>query len=283
MTGEMLIELEQVLLKEKPDWVIIFGDTNSTLAAAIAASKLQIKIAHIEAGLRSFNMSMPEELNRILTDRISSILFCPTDQAVENLNREGFSFFDCSVHKVGDIMKDGALYYSKLAKPPANFNTTSSFNLVTVHRAENTDDEFKIKSIFCALNKIGKTTRLVLPLHPRTKQSIEKLNIEVNHIELIEPLGYLEMLWMIANCTKILTDSGGLQKEAFFFSKPCITLREETEWIELVENNFNVLTGSDQLKIIQAFDQHEFNTDFEMNLYGGDHIANTIVSILKKY
>jgi UDP-GlcNAc3NAcA epimerase len=283
MTGKMLIEIETILLKETPDWVVVFGDTNSTLAGALAASKLKIKVAHIEAGLRSYNMSMPEEINRILTDRISSLLFCPTKEAIRNLDQEGFETFDCNIHNVGDIMKEGALYYTNLAKPPLNFNTSSPFNLATVHRAENTDDELKIKSIFNALNLIGAQSRLILPLHPRTKKVIEALDIDTTNIELIAPLGYLEMIWMISNSTKILTDSGGLQKEAFFFSKPCITLREETEWTELIDNNFNTLVGSSKTKIIDAFENHVFNSNYQMNLYGDNQISKSIISLMKEY
>ena len=163
MTGTMLIKIGEILNKENPDWVVVFGDTNSTLAGALAASKLNVKVAHIEAGLRSYNMLMPEEVNRILTDRISSLLFCPTEQAIRNLNKEGFDSFNCGIHKVGDIMKEGAMYFSKLSKSPLHFDETIPFNLVTVHRAENTDDTLKIKSIFSALNKIGENSRMILP------------------------------------------------------------------------------------------------------------------------
>ena len=283
MTGKMLIKIGEILNKENPDWVVVFGDTNSTLAGALAASKLNVKVAHIEAGLRSYNMLMPEEVNRILTDRISSLLFCPTEQAIRNLNKEGFDSFNCGIHKVGDIMKEGAMYFSKLSKPPLHFDETIPFNLVTVHRAENTDDKLKIKSIFSALNKIGENSRMILPLHPRTMKVIESFNIDTSNIELIEPLGYLEMTWMISNCKKILTDSGGLQKEAFFFSKPSIILREETEWTELVNNNFNVLVGSNKIKIIDAFESHVFNSNYEMDLYGGSQISKKIISIMKEY
>ena len=283
MTGKMLVEIEETLIKENPDWVVVFGDTNSTLAGALAASKLNIKIAHIEAGLRSYNMSMPEEVNRILTDRISSLLFCPTKKAIRNLEYEGFNSFDCSIYNVGDIMKEGAMYYSKLSKPPLYFDHTQPFNLVTVHRAENTDDELKIKSILRAINKIGENSRMILPLHPRTKKVIKSLGMDMSNIELIAPLGYLEMLWMIANCEKVLTDSGGLQKEAFFFSKPCITLREETEWTELVEHNFNILVGSNERIILSAFNDHIFNKDYNIDLYGNDQISKNIISIIKEY
>ncbi|MDB4609037.1 UDP-N-acetylglucosamine 2-epimerase (non-hydrolyzing) [Flavobacteriaceae bacterium] len=283
MTGKMLIKIGEILNKENPDWVVVYGDTNSTLAGALAASKLNIKVAHIEAGLRSFNMSMPEEINRILTDRISSLLFCPTATAVQNLKVEGFDSFDCNIHNVGDIMREGALYYSKISKPPLNFKKAKPFNLVTIHRAENTDDPLKIKSIFSALNELGKNSRLILPLHPRTQKVIKNLKIDTSYIELISPLGYLEMIWMISNSKKILTDSGGLQKEAFFFSKPCITLREETEWVELVDNNFNILVGSDKTKITEAFYSHVFNPDFNLDLYGVGSASKKIVSIMKQY
>ena len=283
MTGEILIKLEEILLREDPDWVVVFGDTNSTLSGSLAAAKLDIKIAHIEAGLRSFNNQMPEEINRILTDRISTLLFCPTPAAEKNLKNEGFLNFKCKIVNVGDIMKEGAKYFISLATPPQNFNLHEPFKLVTVHRSENTDDPDKLLSIFMALNEFGKTSRLVMPLHPRTKKKLAELDIIIENIEIIEPIGYLQMIWMISNCDFVITDSGGLQKEAYFFAKPCFTLREETEWIELIENNFNVLVGSNYNKITEALTSHEFNLDFSIQLYGGDNIASLIISELKNY
>ncbi|GAB1465728.1 UDP-N-acetylglucosamine 2-epimerase (non-hydrolyzing) [Aliarcobacter cryaerophilus] len=249
MTGQMIEKIEEVALKEKPDWIMVYGDTNSTLAGAIVASKLHIKLAHVEAGLRSFNMKMPEEVNRILTDRVSNILFCPTDTAIQNLKNEGYENFDCKIVKSGDVMQDGAMFYKNLAVKP-NIEIKNSFILCTIHRAENTDDETRLRSIFEALNEIAKETQVILPLHPRTKKILENLKLDISNLTIIEPVGYLEMVWLIDNCDFVMTDSGGLQKEAYFFEKQCITLRDETEWVELVECGANTLVGADKEKII---------------------------------
>lgn len=279
MTGQMLEKIEEVLLKEKPEWVLVYGDTNSTLAGALAASKLHIKVAHIEAGLRSFNMKMPEEINRILTDRVSNVLFCPTDTAVQNLKNEGYDNFDCKIVKSGDVMQDGALFYKDLAVKP-NVTLSNEYILCTIHRAENTDDIDRLTNIIDALNEINLEMQVVLPLHPRTKAILEKNAIKVNFI-IIEPVGYLEMVYLINNSSMIMTDSGGLQKEAFFFEKPCITLRDETEWVELIENNFNVLAGANKNVILDLYKNHKFNHTFDMNLYGGGRASNTIISALR--
>ncbi len=279
MTGQMLEKIEEVLLKEKPDWVLVYGDTNSTLAGALAASKLHVKIAHIEAGLRSFNMKMPEEVNRILTDRISNILFCPTDTAVQNLKNEGFDSFDCKIVNSGDVMQDGAIFYKKLAVKP-NCKIEENYILATVHRAENTDDETRVKNIFKALNKVVKEKQVILPLHPRTKKIIENLKLNIENLTIIEPVGYLEMVWLIDNCDLVMTDSGGLQKEAFFFEKPCITLRDETEWVELVKNRFNVLVGADKEKILDIYKKFKFSNSFNQDLYGNGMASNYIVKKL---
>jgi len=261
MTGQMIEKIEEVVLKENPDWVMVYGDTNSTLAGAIVASKLHIKLAHIEAGLRSFNMKMPEEVNRILTDRVSNILFCPTDTAVENLKNEGFDTFDIKVVKSGDVMQDGAIFYKSLARQP-KVEFSNDFILCTIHRAENTDSEDRLREIFEALSEIAKEKQVILPIHPRTKKIIEDLEIDVNSLTIIEPVGYLEMVWMIDNCSLVMTDSGGLQKEAFFFEKPCITLRDETEWVELVEHGFNILVGADKNRIERAYREYHFQYIF---------------------
>ncbi len=281
MTGQMIEKIEEVLLHENPDWVMVYGDTNSTLAGALAATKLHIKVAHVEAGLRSFNMQMPEEINRILTDRISNILFCPTDAAIENLKREGYGNLDCKVVKSGDVMQDGAIFYKKLGKRP-HFKISENFILCTVHRAENTDDKVRLKAIFETLHEIGKETQVILPLHPRTKKIIETLNIVTDNLTIIEPVGYLEMVWLIDHCSLVLTDSGGLQKEAFFFTKPCITLRDETEWIELVENSFNMLVGADKEKILETYRNQKFNNDFDIDLYGMGKASQKIIQELIK-
>jgi len=284
MTGEMLEKIEEILLSEKPDWVMVYGDTNSTLAGALAASKLHIKIAHVEAGLRSFNMKMPEEINRILTDRVSSILFCPTQSAIANLKDEGYdNISTCKIVKNGDVMQDGALFYAKFSKKPDNLYVKKSYILSTIHRAENTDDKERLKNIIDALNEIAKGTQIVLPIHPRTKNILQKNNFELNeNIHVIEPVGYLQMIWLIQNSSMIMTDSGGLQKEAFFFKKPCITLRDETEWVELIENNFNVLAGADTAKIISTCKDHKFNTNFEIDLYGMGRASEIIIRELLK-
>ncbi len=281
MTGQMLEKIEEVLFKEKPDWVMVYGDTNSTLAGALAASKLHIRLAHIEAGLRSFNMKMPEEINRILTDRVSNVLFCPTDTAVKNLKNEGFDGFAIKIVKSGDVMQDGALFYKDLAiKPP--YAIQDDFILATIHRAENTDDEMRLRNIFEALKVIAQEKQVILPLHPRTKKIIQNLELDTQNLTLIEPVGYLEMVWLIDNCSLVMTDSGGLQKEAYFFKKPCVTLRDETEWVELIENRFNVLSGANKDKIIDTFRNHNilFATDYSLNLYGDGMASKNIVSEL---
>jgi len=276
MTGQMIEKIEEVCLKEKPDWVMVYGDTNSTLAGAIVASKLHIKLAHIEAGLRSFNMKMPEEVNRILTDRVSNILFCPTDTAVENLKNEGYDNLDCKIVKSGDVMQDGAMFYKNLAQKPS-CDIKDDFILCTIHRAENTDDKMRLRDIFEVLSEIGNEKQIILPLHPRTRKVVEKLNILTDNLTIIEPVGYLEMVWLIDNCALVMTDSGGLQKEAFFFEKPCITLRDETEWVELVENGFNVLVGADKDKIIESYKKQKFNYNFDLTLYGGGDASRKII------
>jgi len=279
MTGQMLEKIEEVLLKEKPDWVMVYGDTNSTLAGTLAATKLHIKIAHVEAGLRSFNMKMPEEINRILTDRVSNILFCPTDTAIYNLKNEGFENIDCRVIKSGDVMQDGAFFYKDLAVKP-KYTMSHDYILCTIHRAENTNDSSRLENIFEALNTIAKERQIILPLHPRTKKILKELAIDTANLTLIDPIGYLEMVWLINNCSYVMTDSGGLQKEAYFFEKPCITLRDETEWVELVENGFNVLVGANKEKILEVYKNYRFNHDFTLNLYGRGKASGIIIKEL---
>lgn len=282
MTGQMIEKIETILLDEKPDYVLVYGDTNSTLAGALAAAKLHIKIAHVEAGLRSFNINMPEEVNRILTDRISTKLFCPTKTAVDNLEKEGFENWDTNAEIIisGDVMQDGALFFSGFAQKPSFIDEGVDFVLCTIHRAENTDYPKRMESIISALNKIGKNQKLLLPLHPRTKKILLQGNLNTDNLEIIDPVGYLQMIWLIKNCNLVITDSGGLQKEAFFFGKSCITLRDETEWLELVNNGFNVLAGADSSKIIDTFENQNFNTDFDIDLYGKGKASSRIISSL---
>lgn len=252
MTGEMLAAIEKILLNEKPDALMVYGDTNSTLAGALAASKLHIPVIHIEAGLRSFNMKMPEEINRILTDQVSKILFCPTSAAINNLQAEGFNQKNTLIELSGDVMQDSALYFKQFAKKPdIEYLSTNNFILATLHRAENTDNIQRLKQIIDAINHIHHTIApVILPLHPRTRNVLNKEKIHL-HACVIDPIGYLEMIWLLNHCQLVLTDSGGIQKEAFFFHKPCVTMRDQTEWIELIDNGANKLAGANTDLIIE--------------------------------
>jgi UDP-N-acetylglucosamine 2-epimerase len=254
-TGEMVKRIEEVLLKEKPDLVMVYGDTNSTLAGALAAAKLHIPVAHVEAGLRSFNKKMPEEINRVLTDHISDLLFCPTETAVKNLEREGITQ---GVHMLGDVMYDSVLYNAELAERKSDILTRlglkpRAYALATIHRAENTDNVERLQSIFQALEEIARGgLRVIVPLHPRTRKRIAECGLEPKEVQVLQPVSYLEMLLLEKYAKIILTDSGGVQKEAFFFQVPCVTLREETEWVETVELGWNVLAGCDRQHILEA-------------------------------
>jgi UDP-GlcNAc3NAcA epimerase len=291
MTGEMLIKIEEVLLKEKPDFVLVYGDTNSTLAATLAASKMHIKLVHVEAGLRSFWKSMPEEQNRICTDHLSDFLFSPTETAVYNLKNEGLTK---GVFNVGDIMFDAYLYYSqKLGderealfekiKEINNINLLKKkeYYLLTIHRAENTDNKAKLKNIVDALNKVK--TPAIYPAHPRTIKQLKKFNLKFKpHIHIIEPVGYFEMLGLQTFCKFIVTDSGGLQKEAFFAKKPCITLREQTEWIETVKSGWNKLVGSNCEKIIYQINNITIDENKIINYYGNGDTGEKVLKTLAK-
>jgi UDP-GlcNAc3NAcA epimerase len=288
MTGNMLIEIEKIYLEEKPDMVLVYGDTNSTLAGALAATKLHIPVAHIEAGLRSFNSKMPEEINRILTDHISSILFCPTDSAIANLNNEGVAKKNnVKVIKTGDIMLDAMINGRPFAKSIEAVKglVDKPFYLATIHRSENTDDFKSLENLFSALNDISSKIPVILPLHPRTKKIISQKLPEhyLNHLKIIEPIGYFEMIFLLNHCQAVFTDSGGVQKEAYFVQKPCVTLRNETEWVELVDAGVNVLVGSDYDKIIAAEKNLNKITKFPSLLYGDGHEAKKIVSHLLSY
>lgn len=257
MTGQMLEAIEQVLLVERPDWILIYGDTNSTLAGALAAVKLHIPIAHVETGLRSFNRRMPEEINRILCDRLSTLLFCPSEAAVKNLQAEGINR---GVHNVGDVMYDVALFYrDKIKKQDGILQNLDlvkrSFVLATCHRAENTDDPDRLKEIVSALADIAKTVPVVLPLHPRTHKCIHQFGLEhyLTTLKIIDPVSFLEMIALEQAAQVILTDSGGVQKEAFFYGIPCVTMRDETEWVETVELGWNQLAGANRDNIVKAF------------------------------
>lgn len=281
MTGQMLEGIEKVLLEEKPDYVLVYGDTNSTIAGALAAKKIHIPVVHVEAGLRSFNIRMPEEVNRTLTDRISDVLFCPTQTAANNLEKEGFKSFQGRVYITGDIMQDAAMYYKEKSDSISMILNDldlekGKFILGTIHRAENTDDLTRLNEIVSALNDVNAQIRLIVPLHPRTRNVLAKNNIQTE-FTIIEPVGYFDMLQLLANCSLVITDSGGLQKEAYFFNKYCVTLRNETEWIELVENGYNKLAGSSKEDII-AFANGFLNEKFVrgLELYGGGESAGVM-------
>lgn len=285
MTGRMLEEIEKIIIAENPEYVLVYGDTNSTLAGALAARKLHKKLVHVEAGLRSFDMKMPEEINRILTDRISNVLFCPTQTAVTNLENEGFRRFNCKIINSGDVMFDAVLFYREKVKQMPNIAEKfaflpESFALCTIHRAENTDDKNKLKNIFAALDVIHQETSVILPLHPRTRKLLSNYKIETS-VHLIEPVGYLEMLYLLENCRIVLTDSGGLQKEAFFLKKICLTLRDSTEWVELIENKVNFLVGSDKQLIIENYRKSLSTTaNFSAQLYGKGNAGKMVVANL---
>ncbi|AOW12651.1 UDP-N-acetyl glucosamine 2-epimerase [Hydrogenophaga crassostreae] len=260
MTGKMLEAIESVLIEEKPDWVLIYGDTNSTLAGALAAAKLHIPVAHVEAGLRSFNMRMPEEVNRIVADRLSTLLFCPTRTAVDNLAAEALKK---GVHDVGDVMYDVALHYRDKAQTKSGALQQlglepKRFALATVHRAENTDDANRLNAILTALDQVALTMKVVFPLHPRTRKLIQTYGFGhlLNRLVVTDPLPFLDMVALEQSASLILTDSGGVQKEAFFYGVPCITMRDETEWVETVHSGWNKLTGADIERIESAFQEH---------------------------
>lgn len=306
-TGKMLEAVEQVIIRESPDIVLVYGDTNSTLAGAMASAKLHIRVAHIEAGLRSFNRKMPEEINRIITDHISSFLFCPSETAVENLEKEGFNNivnggkFDESMYEhqpslpfavnTGDVMYDASLYYRKLAQSNSRILqrlsiTEKGYVLATIHRAENTDSAIRLKEIISGLLLISKEMPVVFPLHPRTRaalrlHALEPLISSAAGIFLTDPLSYIDMICLEQAARVILTDSGGVQKEAFFYDVPCITARDETEWVETVRSGRNMLAGADEQKILSLFFAAlEPQLKKDIHPYGNGSAAKTIVSYI---
>ena len=286
MTGQMLIEIEKILLDQRPDYLVVYGDTNSTLAGALAASKLHIPVVHIEAGLRSFNKAMPEEINRILTDHVSTLLCCPTHEAVQHLAEENIH---AGVYHVGDIMYDAALFFGRQAEETSDIMQrlqlhSKGFRLCTVHRAENTDEEERLSSIVAALKQIASShCPLVFPLHPRTRQYLgkyqllEELTAHPN-IRLTEPLGFLDMVMLEKQASTILTDSGGVQKEAYFHRTPCITLREETEWTETVTAGWNQIAGYRTDQILACLENNPVR--HEIDEYGQGNTAQKILELL---
>jgi UDP-GlcNAc3NAcA epimerase len=280
-TGQMLIGIESVLLEQKPDIVLVYGDTNSTLAGALAAVKLQFLLAHIEAGLRSYNRLMPEEHNRVLTDHCSDLLFCPTQTAANNLNREGIQK---GVHLVGDTMYDAVLQFKHVAQQKSTILeqyalTPRSYLLATIHRAYNTDTPGVLGGLLAAFGLVREP--VILPLHPRTRAALKKYEIPLpGNVHLLDPVSYLDMLTLEQNARLILTDSGGMQKEAYFFAVPCLTLRPETEWIETVDSFWNLIVGTDPDRITAAIQEYTRPDSPPAPLFGDGHAAQKIVSIL---
>lgn len=284
MTGRMLEELEEVFIHEKPDWVLVFGDTNSTLAGALAASKLHLRVAHVEAGLRSFNPQMPEEINRILTDHCSNILFTPTPTATENLRQEGIG--GPRVAEVGDVMYDAAILFNQAAERNSIAEKMNlekhRFVLATIHRQENTDDVNRLRVILNGLGKVAETIPVAFPMHPRTRYRIKEMGLTVNEaIHVIDPLGFLDLLSLEKQAAVIATDSGGLQKEAYFQRVPCVTLRDETEWVELVHSGWNRLCPPISEDIIARTILSAIgNSGREVSLYGNGTASSLITNEL---
>jgi UDP-N-acetylglucosamine 2-epimerase len=281
-TGRMLIEIEKVLDSVKPDYVLVYGDTNSTLAGALAAAKVQIPLAHVEAGLRSYNRAMPEEINRVLTDHISSLLFCPTDVAIENLAKEGITK---GVHRVGDVMYDALLYDLAIARNRSTILKSlglekGKYALATVHRAANTDDLTRLGALLIAFSLLS--SRVVFPVHPRTRKMIQDAGLTVaGNVMMIEPVGHFDVLILQENASCILTDSGGMQKEAYLLGVRCITLREETEWVETVDAGWNKLAGVDASAIQKAIESWHPSGE-RPPLYGNGFAAREICQVLER-
>lgn len=292
-TALMIEGIEEILLKEKPNCIILYGDTNSTLAGAVAASKIQVPIVHIEAGLRSFNKSMPEEINRIMCDSVSTLLFSPTKAGFDNLVKEGFkkktvpphSFDNPKIYHCGDVMFDNTLFFSSLAEQKStilkdNHLEEGKYLLVTIHRNNNTDEPDRLNALFRAINKISieNKIKIILPLHPRTAKLLSKnlsselySTIKTNEfIKIISPVSFLEMIALEKNAFLVMTDSGGVQKEAFFFKKPCIILRSETEWVELVNSGSAAIADANQVEIIKAFEKFKKTKKLKFPVLFGD-------------
>lgn len=284
-TGQMLMRLEEVMQAEHPDWVLVYGDTNSTLAGALAAVKLQIPVAHVEAGLRSFNRTMPEEHNRVLTDHCADLLFCPTQTAVDLLAKEGITQH---VHLVGDTMYDAVLQFGELAQQSTMLEqlqlAPKAYLLATVHRPYNTDDPTTLRRILHAFGALAQP--VLFPVHPRTRKKIAELGFDQDaanaNVIFIEPVGYLDMLHLLQNARLLLTDSGGMQKEAYFFAVPCVTLRPETEWVETVTMGWNVLVGTDQEKIVTTVHHHQWPHGHPAPVFGDGKASQHICRQLEE-
>jgi len=285
-TGAMLERIEAVLAERPPDWVLLYGDTNSTLAGAVAAAKLHVPVAHVEAGLRSFNRRMPEEINRVVADHVSDLLLCPTATAVRNLAAEGIRR---GVHQIGDVMYDSVLFHGPRARRSSDVLArlgldSRGYYLATLHRAENTDDPARLEGILSALGRLDRP--VLLPLHPRTRHTLGPRADEIGPpLRLTEPVAYLDMLALEQGARLILTDSGGVQKEAYWFGTPCVTMRDETEWVELVEAGANRVVGADADAIAAAvaeFEARDCVLDAPQELYGDGHSADRIVRLLQQ-
>ena len=284
-TGNMMIEIEKILIEEKPDYVLVYGDTNSTLAGALAASKLLIPVIHIEAGLRSFNMKMPEEQNRILTDHISKILFASTDEAVKNLNNEGII---ANVYSVGDVMCDSVLYFSQKTNDSCKENIVpiyekkelTTWYLTTIHRAENTENDNNLREILKALNELDE--KVVFPVHPRIRKMVDilKNKYHYDNIYFVEPVDYLTMLYLTKNSKKVITDSGGLQKECYILNVPCITVRDQTEWVETLKKGYNVLSKPDYKELKDKIGNAKIIDNSKIDYYGDGHASERIIDAI---
>jgi len=289
MTGRMLEAIEQTILRERPDVVLVYGDTNSTLAGALAAAKLLVPVAHVEAGLRSFNRRMPEEVNRVLADQISEVLFAPTRTAVANLLRESIPAE--RIHQIGDVMFDASLFYAAIARERSGVMARlglarGGYVLATTHRQENTDDPERMAAVFGGLAAIARDTRVVLPLHPRTRESLAgnaAAAAAAKALDLIDPVGYLDMVMLEENAAVIATDSGGVQKEAYFYGVPCVTLRDETEWVELVEIGVNRLAPPSSAEVVSGAIAQALSDRRSLRkeqLYGAGDAGAKIVQVL---
>jgi len=281
-TAEMLLKLEQIILKEEPACVLVYGDTNSTLAGALAACKLNVKIAHIEAGLRSFNKNMPEEINRVLVDHVADFLFCPTKTALLNLKNEGIVK---DVVLSGDVMVDALIYFKNVAQKKSDILQklsldSKSYFLITIHRANNTDNIQRLTNIVNFLNQVNYP--IVFPIHPRTMKKLREFKLDIKNpkVKVIEPVGYLDMLKLEANALKIITDSGGIQKEAFILKVPCITIRDETEWVETLKFKANILVNALSHDILDAVKNFEVNFLEVPNIFGDGKASKKIVNYL---
>jgi len=278
MIDRMTAGISEIIEIEKPDWVMVYGDTNSTLAGARAAKRCGVKLAHIEAGLRSFNLAMPEEHNRTESDQLADVLFVPTPAGIKNLENEKLNQTGKDILEVGDVMYDAALFFGTEQQDRNVLSAAGNepFILCTFHRAENTDNPNRLSAIVDALNELSAHHKILLPLHPRTRQKLKDHKLELS-FPVIEPVGYLDMITLLKHCSLVVTDSGGLQKEAYFFKKNCVTLRDDTEWVELVEGGYSVLAGADKPLIVNSVSELlKRENNFEANLYGGGKAAQRI-------